>query len=445
MVALHALAQWTWGLERLAGEIGAAGSGSIPDHEVVMARLESGRAFAAFPTPAGLAGFLALTIPATAGLALASRGARRLVWSVVAAAQALALLATASATGTAALLCATLLAGLLAASGSRRAFLAGAALAATLLAGVALVRGARLVDRADSTSPLRLRAGNARAAWQMAGDHPWLGAGLGAFAELYPSYRQPGDNETRHAHDLPLELAAEAGFPLGLLAAGGFFLLFLAPLRRERQGPLWRRGAAVGLAAFALHNLADFTAYLPSVLWSAALLRGALARPAPTEGAQLAASRAFAAACLAAIVAACLVVAASALGRDSRMAAREAAWSADGERALRLAERGARAAPWDVDCALAAARANLGDASAIAPPGPRRERAAALAERAVRLSPVRPSARALRARLRWLDGDLPGAYADLLEAARLHPAHAAYARDRDAVRERLETAASAVR
>ena len=100
-----------------------------------------------------------------------------------------------------------------------------------------------------------------------------LGVGPGAFAEVYPSVLRPGGNEVRHAHDLPLELTAELGIPLGLLATAAFGLAFLGPLLRRTRPGGWRLGVAVGLAAFAIQNLGDFTAFFPSLLWLAALLR----------------------------------------------------------------------------------------------------------------------------------------------------------------------------
>jgi len=56
------------------------------------------------------------------------------------------------------------------------------------------------------------------------------------------------------------------------------------------------------------------------------------------------------------------------------------------------------------------------------------------AERAIELSPVRASAREVRARARVRLGDLPGAYADLVEAARLYPEKPWYAEQRDRLR-----------
>ena len=67
-------------------------------------------------------------------------------------------------------------------------------------------------------------------------------------------------------------------------------------------------------------------------------------------------------------------------------------------------------------------------------------RATALAERAVARAPVRPAARIVRSRLRLAAGDVPGAFADAVVAARLHPLRAEYAAYRDRLRDALPSA-----
>jgi hypothetical protein len=428
-VAAHALYQRAWGLAHLAQAFRERVD--VPDHRAVVARLESARAFGAFATPAALGGFLALTLPITVALAFASRGRRRAAWTGLALLEIAGLLAAASATAAGALALATLLAAL-AWLGGRRRLVVAAFASIVLVAGVAVQRGGIVVRWDDPAGPWKLRSGNWRAAWEMAADHPWLGVGPGGFAELYPAYRRPGDNETRHAHDLPLELAAELGWPAAAGVTGMFFWVFIGPLFLERRaGPPWRRGVAVALAAFALQNLADFTAFMPSLLWIAALLRGLMAHrtadlPVPERTRH---GSILAGAGIAGILLAAGVAAAAGLAWNARTAARTAAFAGETGRARELAERAARLAPWNPESALASAAAALqaGDA------GP----ALGRAERAVRLSPVRPAARATRARARLATGDLPGAYADLQEAARLYPMAGEYARARDAVLVRL--------
>ena len=380
-----------------------------------------------------------LALPVTVALAWAARGAVRVAWVAAAACQVGALLAAASATATAALLGSVLLA-LWAWSRARRALAIVGLASIILLGSVVLLRGQRLTDLSDREGPWRLRAGNFRAAWSMVTDHPWTGVGPGGFSEAYPSYRRPGDNETRHVHNLPLELAADLGWPVGSALSLLFFGLFLRPLWRERDGPAWQRGLALGLAAFALQNLADFSAFLPSLLWTAALLRGALTRPDAMRRANVAPSRLLAASSLSLVLLAAGLASLNGLSSNARIAARSAAFAAEPAQALELASRAVDLAPWDADASLLLARitADLGGEPAAPETG--LELALERADRAVALSPVRASARELRSRIRLSAGDPLGAYADLSEAARLYPRNEAYAAARDRLRESLEAA-----
>jgi tetratricopeptide (TPR) repeat protein len=249
---------------------------------------------------------------------------------------------------------------------------------------------------------------------------------------VFPQYRRAGDNESRHVHNLPLELVADLGTVPGLAGAVLFFVAFLGPLRRTgREAPSWHRGLSVGLAAFALHNLADFTAFLPSLLWTAAIGRGLLSRARVDPGRQP--SRASALLLLALVWLAAAALVATGLSANALHRARTAALAGEHDIALATGKQAATLAPWDPDAHLLEAQAWL----ASADPGEALRPAGLAVERAIRLSPVRPAARAVRARVRLASGDLPGAYADLFEAARLYPMNEDYLRQRDALAAQL--------
>jgi len=434
VVSLYAIYQAAVGLEALIERVEAGPA--IPDQQTIVERARAGRAFALFPTPAALGGYLVLVLPLTATLALARRGwARRLLLGS-AALQIGGLLAASSATALGAIVLASGIV-LLRRVRTGRARALGAAAAATLvvaLAAVALLRGGEVTTLDDPNSAWRLRAGNFRIAAEMIADRPWVGAGPGGYGEIYPAYRRPGDNESRHVHDLPLELAAELGLPLGLLAAGAFYVLFLGPLlRRRREGPGWWHGVEIGLAAFALQNLADFTAFLPSLLWTAALLRGWIV---PREAVETSATGRWPAlAGWSVALAAVILAVAAGLAANARATARGLAVAGEPVAAERAARRAVRFAPWDVDGRLLQVQAEL----ATARPEAEVNLARVLAEldRAVALSPVRPIARDLRARVRGALGDAPGAYADALRAASLYPMQSAYAEHRDRLRDAI--------
>jgi O-antigen ligase len=100
-------------------------------------------------------------------------------------------------------------------------------------------------------------------------DHPWIGTGLGTFAEVFPAYRPP-DLPSRliweKAHSSLLELAVETGVPFTLLCVS-LWLYGLFHLVRGCQNR--RRGVrfpAAGLGVLVLgagHSMADFSLQVP--------------------------------------------------------------------------------------------------------------------------------------------------------------------------------------
>ncbi len=424
LAALHGLYQLAFGFEAAVPWARAA---PLAQQERVLARLAERRAFGPFATPAALAGYLALVLPLTAVSAARTAGRwRGALWGALAL-QSAGLLAARSWTAPAALLLVLLVARRIPRS-MRGLLVVGGGL---LVAGVTFLRPALLdVHRADH--PLALRLGNARVAVTMIAAHPWRGVGLGGFGENFPAFRRASDNEARHAHNLPLEALAELGVPLGVVAALGFYAAFLGPALRPRNGDPTTRALAVGLGAFALHNLVDFTAFFPSLVWTAAFVRGWMAGGERALGPERR-ERAGAAAA-AVVVAAAGIVALGGLAAEARYeAARTLA--ADPARAQAQASRAAKLAPWHPDgwllCAESRSRTAQGEGDW--------SEALACADRAVAASPVRPAARALRARIRLRLGDRAGALADLERAASLYPIQAEYASQRDRLRDWLQS------
>jgi O-antigen ligase len=414
-VGTHGLYQRFWGLPRLADDL--AGRTGIAYHQEILERVMDGRAFSAFSTPAALGGFLALTLPVTISIAWRSDGRRRLLWGLAVLMQLGGLLAAASATALLSLAAAVGLAGIVGLGKGRKFVLAAVLVVVAGGGAVAVLRGSELLDPAHGNNPLRLRAGNIRIAGQMAAEHPWIGVGPGGYGENYPLYREPDDNESMHVHNLPMELVAEYGIPGGSALAVTFFVLFLGPLAGKRRGGEswsgWRGAAAIGLAAFAIHNLADYTAFMPSLLWLAALLRGLLADP-PVRSRRAGEEPAA----LAVVLLAAMVAAAGGLAWNARSEALTAWAGSDPVTALRHADRAAVLAPWDPDVRLLRCRLLL--------VGGRLPEAAMEADAAIRLAPFRPAARAARSLVRQHSGDLPGAWCDIREAVRLYPIDPGY-------------------
>jgi tetratricopeptide (TPR) repeat protein len=412
-VGARAVYEAAYGLGALAERV-RADAANIPDAELVLGRLEQGRAYAGFPTPAAAGGFLALAIPVTAALAAASAGKRRWLLGAAAALQIAGLVATRSLTAAAALLGALALAALVLRS-RRVAIAAGAVVLA--IAILAALRAGQVLSRQTDDSPWALRLGNVRIGLAIAADHPWKGVGPGGYAEAFASYRGALDNEARHAHCLPAELLADLGIPIGSVAALAVLVLFLSPVLA--RSPV-DRGIAIALAGFAIHNLADFTFYLPSVLIPAVLLRGSLSEPAEARSSAFARVSFASAAALSAVI-----VALSGLADDAVDRATEAAREGRHADAAAFAERARTLAPWSAEAAIVLAQADAASGRTVD--------GLEAADRAVALAPDRASIREVRARLRAARGDIPGAYADLARAAESNPRKTSYADLRDRV------------
>jgi len=148
---------------------------------------------------------------------------------------------------------------------------------------------------------LESTAGGGRAAGlasvlQMIADFPWLGTGLGTFRWSFAAYRSnqiSGWGVWDKAHNVPLELAAEAGVVLAslivLVWALAMALLLRAALDPQRARTLPRAALAVSTVAI-LHSLVDFSLQIPAYAVTVAILLGAglaqaVRRPAGALGA----------------------------------------------------------------------------------------------------------------------------------------------------------------
>ncbi len=272
VVAIQALWQSLISYPRMA----AAVRGIDPaDPSGILVRLESGRAAGPFLLPAALGGFLALALPA----ALRGLRAWRGVWRAAAGVATILIgcgfvlgrsmgAIVAAAAGLLPLL------PLLAPRRRARAAWVAGGVAIAIIAVFAATRIDEIRDPAGD--PFGLRAGNWRVAAAMMRDAPWFGSGPGSFGSFYPRHLRPGLNESRHAHNSYLELAAGWGswilLPIALLIAA-----WVARMRSAWLDP-GDGTASVFLGAgtaFLTHNLVDFTMFLPGVAIPAALILGA--------------------------------------------------------------------------------------------------------------------------------------------------------------------------
>ena len=436
LMALHGVWQAAGGFESMAG------ASAEPLPEALRARLAAGRAVAGLGLPGALAGFLILSLPLTWGwLRRAAANSRRSPWTALAAvalvAQAAGLAATRSAAAMAALgLSIALVMWRRAPAGRRR--LVVWPIVVALPASLAL-----LIWRMSSdplANPFVLRAGNWKAALAILADHPIFGAGLGCFGVVFPAYRDWTMNESRHAHSVWLELAAEAGLPAAVaaMALAVWFLWRITGRDSERRVSA---SVAVACTSFLAHNTVDFTLYLPGVALAFFCLAGtACGRRDASEGATSwtpvglpsgtpvklpsGTPRRLAAAALAALV---LLVA---HGDVRRRSALDLALSGQAQEAMEAARGAVNANPFDPasHALLSRLMVESGDL----------ENAERHAVRAVELDEQTPGHWHHLGRLRLARSDPHGAYIALYRAAQLYPTQLEYRADRDAVAALLE-------
>lgn len=275
LVAFHAWLQALLIYPLLAGALRAA---DPADPGGALVRLEAGRPSGPFSLPAALGGFIALTLPLVAAAALGRTRTRDRVLPAAVVVLQISALLLARSIGALLSVAAGLLCLVPLLPARRRLAAAGGLVLALAAGGVLFAATRHDVKGAAGSDPLTLRMGNWRAASAMIAGRPVLGVGPGAFATHYPRHLRPGMNESRHAHNSYLEAAA--GWGLWILAPIGLLLAAVGgALRRSWRAPSADPGAPVlavicGGVAFLVHNLGDFTAFLPGVALPAAMLIG---------------------------------------------------------------------------------------------------------------------------------------------------------------------------
>ncbi len=110
------------------------------------------------------------------------------------------------------------------------------------------------------------------ATWLMGSEYPWLGSGLGTFAQQFPQYQHPEDGMRYFAHNDYLQSWQETGIPglLLLLSIVGWTALRWFRVVSDKTIPQESRlelsGIAIGLGAVFLHTALTFNLYIPSIL-----------------------------------------------------------------------------------------------------------------------------------------------------------------------------------
>jgi tetratricopeptide (TPR) repeat protein len=273
---------------------------------------------------------------------------------------------------------------------------------ATALRGSAEASGTYRLDMAAAT--LRLWA-----------SRPWLGSGLGAYADAVTATKRGwGGSRATHAG-----LAGILAAALLLIALGSRS----ARLLKERGDPVRRSlalGALAGVIALAVHSLLDFNLRMPANALVCAMLAALAASPA--EGPARRSRRSV-------VVALAALLAVMALAASWRAAGAIGLAAARGEREpdarfVALSEI-VRWHPYDADAWRQRARARLAAWSATngAQARVRHERAALDLERALRLRPRWGEAWGDLAWVFWRLGDAERARDAFERATRVDPTH----------------------
>jgi len=152
--------------------------------------------------------------------------------------------------------------------------------AVAVAAVVVLIAGGAIANKVASSPDFgvdRIRIW--RAALQAIGMSPWLGWGLGSFADIYAIVQPvtvPLLNDI--AHSTPLEAVVEVGIPTSFVA----FAIVLIPWGVNLYGALTRRrsrrylpAAGFAVAAVAiLHSVVDFSLQMPAIAFVVSALLG---------------------------------------------------------------------------------------------------------------------------------------------------------------------------
>jgi tetratricopeptide (TPR) repeat protein len=166
----------------------------------------------------------------------------------------------------------------------RRGWVLGFVATAGAAAGTALL----VLRASEGASPLALRLGNWGAAWKVFLSAPLFGVGFGTLVDAYPRVMAEGMNETAFVHNSYLQFATEGG-ALALLWVIGAAIHLVVRIPRStssREGGFAEVLVGIAPLSFLVHNLFDFSAYLPSISITFAILAGAAAGSGSKEDAR---------------------------------------------------------------------------------------------------------------------------------------------------------------
>jgi O-antigen ligase len=252
----------------------AGGSTGLSAEEIsrAMGKLEYRRAFSTLLSPNVMACYLAMVFPVgIALLMLARKGAGKLLYGSGLAIIMFAMALTKSVGGMLALLAGLMVFIALAPRRGGRAESSRGILILAVIALVVLVAGFGIMKTRSGgffgfEHSYAERLNFWHGAMRIIEGSPINGTGAGTFRVMYSRYIPPGMVETRYAHNVFLQTMSETGIPgfaalLAVLCA--FFFRGIIAVRKDPGAGALAAGITGGGAAFFVHNLADFTWYLP--------------------------------------------------------------------------------------------------------------------------------------------------------------------------------------
>jgi len=280
IIALRALYQFFGGFAYL--EQDAATQQITRTNFYVLELIRQRRVISWFAAPNILSSYLIAILPFAAGEGIGSwrRGRVRhaVLCSAGATLVAIALLLTKAVGAVMALAGAAIFCGMF----LRRRPLAGVARRLGIVAGIALalacvsviaLRGATLFDAQHPQNSAVQRGYYWQSALQLMAKHPWQGSGAGTFAILYPRVKHPQANETAFAHNIFLQFGAETG----VVGLGALVVLLVGMMRALRSADnSTSRLLLLGSTAFLVHNIVDYTLFIPqaAICWAALFASG---------------------------------------------------------------------------------------------------------------------------------------------------------------------------
>jgi len=271
VVSIYGIYQYFIGFPRTEDflrEYGASSGLTSAQIADAASKLKYRRAFSTMFSPNIMACYIAMVIPVGLDLFLGSRKGRvlRVLYGVLIGVMVFALFLTKSAGGVVAFTSGILIYAFV----KKRSRFSGRHAAAGLLVIVVLsFFGAWLyINRSDKALGVSNSFSKRMDYWHssidISGRSPLLGNGAGSFEILYSQYKSEGSDEVRYAHNLFLQVLAETGI-VGSAFLTLFFFLFLqkclSGLRRAENE--FTPGIVSGGAAFLVHNMIDFSFFIP--------------------------------------------------------------------------------------------------------------------------------------------------------------------------------------